>query len=104
MMAEAHKRIIGSYLVFFFMLHAAAILLTSPYKRGGNNKLGLLTVVLGVLLQIAVYALINMLGKSYIILVLAYLLLIGLSLLYLAWLLTSQRVKPVFHKSNTLNK
>lgn len=95
MMAEAHKRIMGSYLVFFFMLHAVAILLTSPYKRGGNSKIGLLTVVSGVLLQIAVYALINMLGKSYFILVLAYLLLIGLSVLYFVWLFSSRRVVPV---------
>ena len=95
MMAEGHKRIIGSYLVFFFVLHAVAILLTSPYKRGGNNRLGLFTVLLGILLQIAVYALINMLGKSYIILGLAYSLLVGLSFLYFSWLGTSQRRIPV---------
>lgn len=100
MMAEAHKRIIGSYLAFFFVLHATAILLTSPYKRGGNNKFVLLTVVMGILLQIVIYALINMLSKSYIILGLAYLLLIGLSLLYFIWLLRAQGVMSIFQRSN----
>lgn len=104
MMAEAHKRIIGSYLAFFFMLHAAAIILTFPYKRGGNSKIVLLTVVSGILLQIVIYALINMLGKSYVILGLAYFLLISLSLLYFTCLIRAQGIMSLFQRSNISKK
>lgn len=100
MMAEAHKRIIGSYLTFFFVLHAAVILLTSPYKRGGSNKVVFLTVASGIFLQIVVYAMINMLSKSYFILIGLYLLLIALTVLYLICLVQGRWIFSLFQRKN----
>ncbi|WP_032112114.1 LptF/LptG family permease [Candidatus Paracaedibacter symbiosus] len=100
MMAEAHKRIIGSYLAFFFILHVVVLLLTSPYQRGGDSKIVLLTVASGVLLQITIYALINMINKSYLVLCVAYLLLIGLTVFYFICLARAKNVFSLFQRTN----
>lgn len=98
MMIEAHKRIIGSFLVFLFVLHGAALLLTSPYKRGGNNKIALLAVTSGILLQIVLYVLINLLSKSLFSLFIAYLILISLTGLHCTSLIQERNILTYFRK------
>lgn len=99
MMAEAHKRIIGSYLAFFFILHACSLLLTAPHRRRGNNKIILLAMASGLLLQIILYALINMIDKSYLVLGAAYLLLLGLTILHFISLAKSKNIGSFFQKT-----
>lgn len=100
MMAEAHKRLIGSYLAFFFMLHAAVILLTAQYKRGGSNKVVFLTVASGILLQIIVYSMVNMLGKSYFILIGLYVILISLTIFYFTALVQGRWILSYFQRNS----
>ncbi len=98
MIAEAHRRLIGSYLTFFFMLHGVTILLTSQYRRGGGNKIAFFTVASGVLLQIIIYTLINMLSKSYLLLAGLYFILFSLTLLYFISLVRGRSILSFFAK------
>lgn len=98
MMIEAHKRIIGSFLVFFFVLHAVSLLLTSPYKRGGNNSISLLAITSGILFQIVLYSLVNLLSKTFLALFAAYFILIGLTGVHLVSLIQARNILTYFRK------